>query len=178
MGNITFVHGVIIGDGQAAIMGHEIGQIRCLCSILLYNIINSYYPPSMAISINFIVLVVLPFDYLGTTGLLFLWSILSWVIALLLLLIEFPFFVRYVPSNSALERFVDWTRHHLFRAGSCLLYCPPYNDGRSFCRFSIALGASFIASFSWLLVAAMSLIVASVCYAVSFFKEPQVNSVV
>ena len=48
---------------------------------------------------------------------------MSWIIALLLLLIEIPLFARHVSStNSNIERIVDWTRHYLFRAGSYLLY--------------------------------------------------------
>lgn len=65
-----------------------------------------------------LVLVILPFSYLTGSGLLIIWSILSWFIAFLVLVIEFPLFTRCFPEGSNLARFFKSSRYHVFRLGS------------------------------------------------------------
>ena len=73
-------------------------------------------------TLTLVPLVVLPFGYLAGGGLLFIWSVLSWCIAFLVLIIEFPLFARCLPEGSAPARLFALTRRYMFRAISYFLY--------------------------------------------------------
>lgn len=67
-------------------------------------------------------MIFVPFFYIGSVGLLFVWSIMTWIMAALVMLIEFPIMGRFLPESSSLHRATEWTRNLFFRAISYLLY--------------------------------------------------------
>lgn len=77
----------------------------------------SLYAQYMSV-ISLLLLVFMPFLYISHAGLLFIWSIVSWVIAGFITLIEFPIFARCIPADGPVERFFKSTKFYAFRTGS------------------------------------------------------------
>jgi hypothetical protein len=103
------------------------------------------------------VLVILPFSYLQGSGLLFVWSLISWSLAPLLTLIEFPILQRLLPSGTALAGLANSLRGYMFR---CISYA----------LFAVVLGISLVASFSWFVGIAGMFAIAATCYAVALVR--------
>jgi len=63
-----------------------------------------------------------PFFYIISIGLLWIWAIISWVLAAIVIMIELPFLAWCMPDGSSIERLVLSAREPLFRAGAYLTY--------------------------------------------------------
>lgn len=89
-------------------------RLADVCDVLTHRSFLPLGPP--------VAMILVPFLYIGTVSLLFVWSIMTWIMAGLVLLIEFPLLSRFLPESSSLHRATEWTRNLFFRAISHLLY--------------------------------------------------------
>lgn len=125
-------------------------------------------------------MIVLPFFYIGTVGSLFIWSLMTWAMAALVLLIEFPLPGRLLSESSPLYRVTRWTYNLFFRALSYLLYVRLIGGAGTLAnrvgRFAICLWLSWIVSWSWLIIPAVLLTATAACYGLAIWRREELTS--
>lgn len=111
-------------------------------------------------------MILLPFKYMTGSGLLFIWSLLTWIMAMLVLLLEFPILGRCLPTGSGLIKL----GMIMNQSGSRAI---------SYGILSLAEWLSLVVDVSWLLVPAGLLSAAALAWLIALWRgESMVESMI